>query len=174
MKISGFELAKEQQLADKALVEQRMDEILSRLREISFDLMPYALLRKGLVGAIEQLISFINRTNTIDIALVTESAIELPQQKTINIFRIVHEILHNAIKHSKATAVLISVDKKGQHLEIKIADNGIGFDYDQELNETTGFGLRSIQNRTESMGGNLFVQSEKGKGLSYIIEIPLT
>jgi signal transduction histidine kinase len=151
-------------------VEQTIDHVLNRIREISFDLMPTVLLRKGLFAGIRELIFHINESYNISIALVADENLKIPEQKAVHIFRVVHEVLHNAIKHSKATEVLIVFEKQEHLFVLKIADNGIGFDYGEKLKENNGFGLRSIQNRIDLVGGTTFVKTGRGKGLSYVFE----
>ena len=53
----------------------------------------------------------------------------------------------------------------------EVRDNGVGFDYKGRASET-GLGLRNILSRTEIMGGTLFMETARGKGTHYIIEIP--
>lgn len=169
LKISDFDM---HDTIGKQIVETRIDEILNRIREISFDLMPTALLRKGLLGGIAELMAHIKRSYSIEIAMVADETLELSEQKAINIFRIVQEVLHNAVKHAKATEILIVIENKPGLLIVKIADNGVGMDYGLVLKETKGFGLRSIQNRAALLGGQVFVQTSPQKGMSYLFEFP--
>jgi signal transduction histidine kinase len=52
-------------------------------------------------------------------------------------------------------------------------DNGVGFNYSTERTENTGLGLRNLLNRTELMGGDMFVESAPGKGTKYTVELPI-
>jgi signal transduction histidine kinase len=167
IKIADFESHDD---TSRQYVEQTIDHVLNRVREISFDLMPTVLLRKGLFSGIRELIFHINESHNISIALVADETIYVPEQKAIHLFRVVHEILHNAIKHSKATEVLIVFEKREHLFVMKIADNGIGLDYDEKLKENSGLGLRSIQNRISLLGGTTFIKTGRGKGLSYVFE----
>jgi len=157
----------------KQSVEIVLAEMLDRIREISFDLMPSALLRSGLVSGVGQLIDTITRFHDLTINFSALHPVTLPDKAAINVFRIIQEILHNAVKHSRATEIVITLEVKVKLLVIKIADDGVGFDYNHQLKETNGFGLRSIQNRVESISGELFVSANKGKGSSFVIEIPI-
>lgn len=150
-----------------------LDQLQVRVREISYDLMPNILLRQGLFSAIRQLTELITDLYRIPVGFKVFDDIDIPDSISINIFRIIQEVLHNAGKHSRADNIVIEFRKKDKLLIIKIADDGIGFNYNRELEETAGLGLKSIQNRVSLMNGQLFVQSEKGKGLSYVLEIPV-
>jgi signal transduction histidine kinase len=156
----------------EAIIKE-MDEVKKRIKEISFDLMPSTLLRQGLISGISGFIDSLHHHDDIAILFYHPGQLELPEQKAINIFRVVQEVLHNVIKHSGATQVIITMETKEPLLILKIGDNGIGLDYDAVIKETSGLGLRSILNRIDIMGGHAFVRSEKGKGLGYVFEIPL-
>jgi signal transduction histidine kinase len=153
-------------------IEMLLDNSLKRIREISFDLMPASLLRKGLLGGIKEYISFVTRSTPIEIALVGEPGPNLPEWKLIHIYRMIQEMIHNAIKHSEATEMLIVFEQQGDLSVLKLSDNGKGFDFESASLNSTGLGLRSLRNRAELINSKLFVQSTKGKGISYVLEIP--
>ena len=83
------------------------------------------------------------------------------------------EILHNTIKHSGATLLLIRLRKDEDRIMLATADNGKGFDYFLKSKELKGLGLRNLQSRTEVMGGELTCTSKPGKGVTYIFDIPV-
>jgi hypothetical protein len=85
----------------------------------------------------------------------------------------VQEVIHNAIKHSKADEVSIEMRNKKNMIQLKVSDNGCGFNYKKKLAERKGIGLGSIGNRVMIAGGQMFVDSACQKGTSYIFEIPL-
>jgi two-component system, NarL family, sensor kinase len=170
LKINSFELSSEEDHEEVEKTSAHIDTVLSRMREISFDLMPDALLRKGIVAAIEQLINSLGQNSRVKIFFSADADLELPQGLAINIYRIVQEIFHNTIKHSKADRLDMILKRDGSKLILRTRDNGVGFDTAM-AEKHTGFGLRSILSRTEMMGGEMFLTSEKGKGTEYQIEI---
>jgi signal transduction histidine kinase len=172
MKINSFELSQKNQ-EEIIKTNQHIDDILKRIREISFDLMPNSLLRKGLFMAIKEFIGYLNNNSGFNFIFNGDPNIKLSEQRSINIYRIIQEIVHNAIKHSRATELKIELDTIKNNLVLRVADNGIGFDYNRESKNTIGFGLRSLLSRTEIMGGQMFLESEKGKGTTYTFEIPI-
>ena len=95
-----------------------------------------------------------------------ESNLNLNSAAGLNLYRICQEIINNAFKHSKATElkIKISVD---QNIEIRISDNGIGFD--QKNQSTDGFGLSNIKSRAEEIGVSLNLKTESGQGVSYTL-----
>jgi signal transduction histidine kinase len=86
------------------------------------------------------------------------------------VFRIIQEALNNAIRHAKATTVIINFKRNKNNLEIVIKDDGVGF----SLNLVKkGAGLKNIQNRVYLINGSHSLQSEPGKGCELVISFPL-
>ena len=85
----------------------------------------------------------------------------------IVVYRIVQELLNNAVKHSGATSILAQVIRNDQNLSITIEDNGKG--YDKE-NVMQGAGLKNILSRVDYLKGQLDIQSASGKGTSVHID----
>ena len=161
----------DQQLVMKS--SQHIDSIIHKLREISNNLMPNTLLRKGLKNAIEELLDTYKKVSGIEMRFICEKEIRLGQDKEINIYRIVQEVLHNTIKHSGATLLVIRLHAEAGHLLLSTADNGKGFDYFSKSKELKGLGLRNLQSRTQIMGGEMICNSQAGKGVTYIFDIPV-
>ena len=161
---------------DKMLINKsstQIDEIISKMREISNNLMPNTLVRKGLVSALDEFISTLNKTNQLKINFSADSDIKLNKEKEVNIYRMVQEIIHNTIKHARATELNIRLQTKDNDLILITEDNGIGFNFDSRLKENTGLGLRNLSSRTEVMGGTYHFYSQSGKGTKYVFELPL-
>ena len=87
------------------------------------------------------------------------------------IYRIIQESLTNISKHAQATAVKIKIQTTSKNLLLIIQDNGKGFDLGQN---TTGFGLKSISDRTLALGGNCNIKAIPDFGCQIIIDIPLS
>jgi two-component system, NarL family, sensor kinase len=161
----------DQQLVEKS--SQHIDSVIHKLREISNNLMPNTLLRKGLKTAIEELAETYKKLSKLEIRFTCEQELRLDQNKEINIYRIVQEVLHNTIKHSGADLLLIRLSKEENRILLATADNGKGFNYFLKSKELKGLGLRNLQSRAEVMGGELTCNSQPGKGVTYIFDIPV-
>jgi signal transduction histidine kinase len=85
------------------------------------------------------------------------------------IYRIIQESLANIARHSHANKVEFSVKYNPENIEVKICDNGQGFDLEQKPN---GIGLRSMRERAKSVGGTLEIKCSNGNGTQVIINIP--
>lgn len=83
-----------------------------------------------------------------------------------NILLIYKEILHNILKHARATRVDIRIEENNGGLVLTIADNGVGFDPSLSF---TGNGLRNLKSRATKIGGHLDIRSLEGKGASFIL-----
>jgi signal transduction histidine kinase len=97
--------------------------------------------------------------------------VQLSSKQAINTYRILQEIVNNAIKHARAATIIVAIKQTQKQLEIQISDNGIGFDY--EAKKKKSFGLTNIQNRIQELKGYFQVQSTPEKGTIYSISIPL-
>jgi len=155
-------------------------DIITRMREISNDLMPNTLLRKGLIFAIEE---FINKMyapevpngahKSLKINFTYRDVPELSKEKTINLYRIVLEIIHNTIKHANASLLTINMESRGNDILLFTKDDGIGFDWSLALQRNSGLGLRSLLSRLEIMGGKLYLDHKPGEGTAYKINLPI-
>jgi signal transduction histidine kinase len=161
---------------DKRLIEkssQHIDTIIRRMMEISNNLMPNTLLRKGLVKAIDEFIESSTQGYKLSIKLITDKETRLGLDKEINIYRIVQEIVHNTVKHANASLLVIRITQENNLFILSTTDNGTGFDYFARSKDNTGLGLRNLQSRAEIMGGEITCMTEPGKGTNYTLEIPV-
>ncbi len=171
-KLSGLETTTE----DHAALEQAtsyIDDIIQRIRDISNDLMPGTLVRKGALYAIEEYIDGLSKNSSLKINFTHSDIPELDKAKAVNIYRLIMEIIHNTLKHAKASSLDINFKQEKDKLLLTTKDNGVGFDYEAMKYSASGLGLRSMLNRAEVMEGDMFIESETGKGTKYIIEIPV-
>ena len=89
----------------------------------------------------------------------------MPFAVKANVLRIVQEALTNVRKHSQATRLSIIITTRDDKLDINFKDNGIGFNVEKTLRRTTGhFGLVSMQERAQLIGGQVTVTSTPGQG----------
>ena len=149
-----------------------IDEVISKMREISNDLLPNILVRKGLVTAIE---SFIDKLPQSGMQVIFQSNLtnRPGPEIEINLYRIVQEVVHNALKHAKASQLKIELRQEKSHIVLATADNGVGLPLNFESRKEPGLGFLNLQSRTEVMGGEFHYQSRAGSGLSFLFEIPI-
>ena len=158
-----------------SLVEQSevyIDEAMDKLRRISFDVMPQVLQRKGLQDALSELIEKLIPENLIEVKY--ECAVRVAdKEKRIHIYRIVQELMSNIIKHSRATVVHLSLKRFEDEIQLRVKDNGIGFDRNGMSKKHKGEGLQNIMARAELLNATVYLTTKPGKGVDYFIEIPM-
>jgi two-component system, NarL family, sensor kinase len=151
---------------------KQIDTIIQRFREISYDLLPNTLVRKGFINATEEFVGKLKILHGLKIEF-TSDAFSLQPQQEINLYRIVQEIIQNTLKHSRATFLNITLTKKEKTILLQTKDDGIGFNYSEKSLEAKGVGLLSLQSRAQILGGQLIVHTQPGSGTAFEIEIPL-
>jgi len=161
---------------DQELIERSsiyIDNILSRIREISNNLMPQALARKGLVIALQEFIDNLTLGHPFDIRFSSVGDVSLAGDREIHLYRIILEVIHNALKHSQASTLDLHIKNENNSLIVDIADNGSGFEYNIVNKTGVGLGLKNIQSRVEMLKGDLYIDTQPGEGTKYRIAIPL-
>jgi signal transduction histidine kinase len=171
--VDNVEDVKGEEKEQLAEASQHLDGLISRMREIANNLMPSALHRKGLITAIDEFISKASEAGKLQIHFRYPENLHLPEEISINIYRAIQEVVHNCMKHAKASELQIIMGEKNGALTILCRDNGKGFDYLRLSKESSGIGLKSLKNRTEMIGGTLQVESKEGKGSAFLFEIPI-
>jgi signal transduction histidine kinase len=146
------------------LIRQTIDE----LRRIMMDLRPTVLDDLGILATLAWLC---RELQTIHGHVCIEKHLriaeqDVPEPLKIVIYRISQESLNNAVKHSRANLVKLSLCKTGKRIILTIKDNGIGFDPDGVANsdQNSGIGLISMRERAEFSGGIFAVTSQPGHG----------
>ncbi len=150
-----------------------IDDIITNLRRISYNLLPNTLERKGVIEALREFTQNLEDKYPLHFEIIVADGAGIPQDKGIHIFRILQEIIHNTIKHAGAKLMAVEITAHSGVLHIVTKDDGNGFDEDKTNNESSGLGLKSIRSRVEMMNGRLKLQTGPQKGTVYIIEIPV-
>lgn len=156
-----------------AKASAHLDGLIDRLREVANNLMPNTLHRKGLITAIIEFIRKAEEGSSLRIEFTYKEDLHLTEELSINIFRILQEVVHNCLKHAKASSLKISFEKTNGKLKIFCRDDGHGFDYVNMARVSNGIGLRSLKSRTEIIGGTMIAESKLGKGTAFLFEIPI-
>ncbi len=152
---------------DKEVVENAeslIDQAITDLRNISHNLMPSALIRLGLVAALNDMAAKINSGRQLNVEVKTQGIDgRLPETFEIALYRVVQEAVNNIIKHAGATLINISLSKTDETLDLVIADNGKGMPENAEKN-SKGIGWEDIKSRVSLFNGSMMLYSEPGAG----------
>jgi len=150
-----------------------IDNAVSEVRIISHDLMPGILTQVGLFAAVRQLCNSINEAKQIKVEYTfPESEKRLNAALEISVYRIIQEILNNMLRHSEATKINMSINWADHQLQLKISDNGKGFDT-SKIHESKGIGWKNVFSRVKFHKGEIKVESNLGSGTSVKIKINL-
>lgn len=153
------------------LKEKVLDNIYL-VRETCNELLPPFLSELGIIQSIQILI---DRTNLrSDFILKTEldtSIQHLGKELDLILYRVVQELLNNAMKHSEATVVELSLSQRNHTLSLSYYDNGKGVELEKLNNSIQTMGIFGIKERIKTIGGTIEFVSEVGKGMQVSIEV---
>lgn len=151
---------------------QLLDEACDEVRKVAHDIHSGVLKNFGLKAQLQELVDTINNTKQIKIELLTHKINDRLETKVeINIYRIVQELISNALKHSKASKLSIQLNRFGDIIHILVEDNGVGFK-ESNAREKNGMGLSGIETRVNAMNGTINIDSVLGRGTSIAIDLP--
>lgn len=101
----------------------------------------------------------------------------LPEHVEIALYRIAQECLQNIVKHARATSATLRFDVEDGGARLEVVDDGVGFDTSTDADArpggTRGYGLQSMVERAELVGGHLHVRSRPGEGTTVTVTVPL-
>jgi signal transduction histidine kinase len=150
-----------------------ISQVITDLRDLSKSLSFEHISNLGLVKTIENEVNKISKSGLINAALNVEGDIyPLGEQRELVLFRIFQESLNNAIKHSGASQLKISLQYIPQMFNLTVADDGIGFLYNS-LDNSNGSGLVNIENRATVIGAVAKISSTPGNGCSVNVNLNL-
>jgi signal transduction histidine kinase len=158
-------------------VRELIEEAISSTRSLTLQISPPMLYTLGLGPSLETICEKFKSDYNIACSFEDD---EKPKILTDDfravLFRSVGELLANVAKHSNAKNVKVQLCRKNNHVEIKVQDDGTGFE-PSELGKhpstVMGFGLLSIRERLNHLGGTFSLESAPGKGTTVTITAPL-
>lgn len=149
----------------------------ARLRTVSRDLRPPALDQLGLVAAVSSLVADLDDGDGPDVELdVLGAPRRLAPEIELGAFRIIQESLRNARRHAKAREVDVVIEFRPHTLELRIADDGAGFDpldAARVASHSPSLGLVGMRERTRLLSGTLDLHSTPGRGTTVEVSMPL-
>lgn len=154
-------------------VYELLDMAVLETRNISFELAPAMLSDFGLRATIDEMAKRLSSPKMLIKTKLTRLNERLTLPLEANIFRILQELLNNAMKHSEASLITIEV-KKNKGVELIVSDNGKGFEVITPEDIASGSGLSSIRNRLILYNGNISIESELGRGTLVKIKLELS
>lgn len=158
-------------LQDQLQVVKGMIETAQKdLRILLLHLRPSELDGKSLVEGFEVILKEVSDKSSVQVAF-QHDVTNLPTGIEEHLFRIGQEIISNTLKHARAKRLEVYLLQTTDELQLKMVDDGVGFDQTQE--QELSYGLYNIRERVEDMAGSLKIRTAKDKGVSIDIRIPL-
>ncbi|MFF3851439.1 GAF domain-containing sensor histidine kinase [Streptomyces sp. NPDC002328] len=151
-----------------ALAAEAADE----LRAAVVELRPAALDEDGLVATLRTQTQVLDRAHTARVTFASRGVRALPAAQEEALLRVAQEALHNALRHSGADHVEVTLHKRGPDTVLRVADDGDGFDPTTVRRAGRHLGLVSMRDRASGIGGSLTVESAPGKGTTIEMEAP--
>lgn len=145
----------------------QLEETVSDIRTLSHNLMPVSLVRYGLDAALRDFVQNLQTPSTKIDYYASNLAEITDKNKQLSIYRIVQELVNNAVKHADASAIFLQCTVENGLLLIAIEDNGKGFN--PQTNQRN-MGLNNIETRVKYLNGKMNIDSSPGNGTSINIE----
>jgi len=151
------------------------DHLMVVVRSMMHQLHPLILTELGLKAALDDMLNHWQERNpTLAVSIECSDEVDsLEKKMTIQIFRVVQECLTNIVRHANAEQVSIKLTMENQtekKLHLLVQDDGQGCDL---AKVNAGFGLRGMQERIKTLGGELMIVSQPEQGMQITAQIPL-
>ena len=150
---------------------------VTQTRTLSFDLSPSILYDLGFEVAVEDLVDRMSSERNLRCTFKNCSKPKpLTDEVKVLLYRSTRELLINAVKHSQASRINVSLLRTDDSVSITVEDDGNGFDIsilNQHSTKRKGFGILSIRERLNHIGGKLNIESGKSMGTKAVLIAPL-
>ncbi len=155
-----------------AMIEKMAADAQTEMRALLLHLRPVHLEGKGLKQGIEDLLTEMSAKQTaMQIKWRLDDVAELSKGVEDHLFRIVQEGLSNALRHSRAKTIDVRLQRVHDRVHLKMIDDGIGFDVNEV--KSSSYGLLTIHERVNEIGGLFEIISIPGKGTQLEVKVPL-
>ena len=164
------QLEKEQLQTQLLAVEDMLNNAQNDLRILLLHLRPTELEGKTLSEGLAMIIKELTDKSNIEV-VYKENIDKLPKTIESNFFRIAQEFISNTLKHAKASRMEIYLYQTHSDVQLKMIDDGIGFDMDAVRD--LSYGLKNIEDRVNDLAGVVSFLSAKDKGVVMDIHVPV-
>lgn len=146
-----------------------IDQSVEGVRRISWELTPEAFNHNGLSASISQLTQRLNGKGQKVVFKETGTSVFWNDDDALMIFRVVQELVNNAVKHAKASKIVVRLNWLNSELTVKVSDDGVGFSINKEFR--SGIGWWNITNRSAKIGAKLVLNENITKGSSVTLTV---
>lgn len=157
-------------------IGEELGDMNHKIREKMFDLYPSSLIDLSFNQSVTILVNQLSKSNQgeklPDFSINIDPDISIPKDLRFTIYRMLKELINNAIKYANSNRVQIEILDTYETLKISVRDDGVGFDLKEKIKTmSSGFGLLSIMQEVDSLSGQIQIKSKLHKGT--VIEIIL-
>jgi PAS domain S-box-containing protein len=158
-------------------ISQLLQDSISSVRDLSYDLRPAGMDQLGLVRTVYQLCEDFSEKNkfNVDFSSAGVKDLKLDFDTAINLYRLIQEGLNNINKHAQADNVIIRLVASSPNIILRIEDDGRGFDVNNRLSKALKekrMGLSNMEERVSLLSGKMDIKSQIARGTRIFIEIP--
>lgn len=157
-------------------VLETIEDTLKHTRSLTTDLSPPSLYQFGFESAAENLVEKFGEEYDIRSVFTLVKSGHISEETAVLLYQSLRELLINILKHAQAKTITVVIDMEDELFSVAIKDDGVGFDTSSILDEdigSMGYGLFSIRERLESVGGKFRIFSEIGKGTEMKMFVPV-
>ena len=151
---------------------------VASIRQLIHDMHPRSLSETGLVQTLTDMVTLINESGQLRVVFEAENVpLHLSEIAEVNLFRVMQELVQNAIKHAEATTVWLTLRYDAGVLTMTYKDDGRGFDtarVSQHQRNGSGNGLVNIEQRVALLNGTYQLTSAPQQGTSVAVAVPTT
>ncbi|AVQ98598.1 sensor histidine kinase LiaS [Oceanobacillus picturae] len=144
----------------------------TEMRALLLHLRPVHLSGDSLSTGVSKLVEELKQKSNTRFQLAIEEDLALTETIEDHVFRIIQEALSNILRHANATEVRLDIATRAKELFIHIRDNGKGFDVNHRVEKKASYGLKTMQERSEELGGTFVLRSDQDEGTHITIRIP--
>lgn len=157
---------------DAAMIEESIQQAVMEARNLARGIFPVHVDRNGLSAALTDLARMTSRLTGVKIEVQEDKETHLTEPETaMHLYRIAQEAVANAVRHSGATEVLITLNFNQDTLALGIEDNGSGL-FSQPTAHDNGMGLRTMHYRAQTLGAKLDIQPRPKGGTRVRCSLP--
>jgi signal transduction histidine kinase len=146
---------------------------MGEMRSLIFELRPAELETEGLAAALRRHVDVVRRLHEQELELCVDGDRRLPPDVERGLLRIAQEALGNAVRHSGAGRVTLTLAARDSRVSLRVEDDGQGFDPEEAVTRSRRLGLTSMRERAEALGGTLAIDSGAGRGTTIEVEVRL-
>lgn len=155
-----------------AELRENLDNVIYYIRRITRSMLPPALEKFGVGKALNDMILWLNKTETFDITFQEYGDVKrFDLDREMAVFRIFQELLTNSVNYSDASSMDITFRYSDEYLCAVLQDNGIGYNISEARGK--GLGLQNIEGRANAINARLKLKSKPGKGAKCILVVKL-